>query len=253
LALRPNRPESRPDQLAKRQAAEKDVLLREVDDALREDEMRDALNRYGKLIGVGVAAVLLALAGYLYWDHSQAQGAGERTVQFTVALDSVEARKLDEAAVKLGGLGKESGDGTRAAAQMLQAGIAAEQGKAAEAQRLFNLVAADGDAPQPYRDLAAIRAVAVGFDTIKPEDAVARLKPLAEAGKPWFGSAGELLGLAYLKQNRKDLAGPLFAAISRDKEAPESLRNRARQMAGLLGVDALDDVARAAGSGVGQN
>jgi len=49
-----------------------------------------------------------------------------------------------------------------------------------------------------------------------------------------------------MKQNRNDLAGPLFAAISRDKTVPDSLRRRARQMAGLLGVDAVDDVNAAA-------
>jgi hypothetical protein len=50
-----------------------------------------------------------------------------------------------------------------------------------------------------------------------------------------------------MKQNRNDLAGPLFAAISRDKALPESLRRRTQQLAGLLGVDAIDDVAKAAG------
>ena len=79
------------------------------------------------------------------------------------------------------------------------------------------------------------------------------MKPLAEPGKPWFGSAGELLGLAYIKQGNNTLAGPLFAAISRDKTAPESLRRRTRQMAGLLGVDAIDDVNEAAASNGGGN
>ena len=74
-----------------------------------------------------------------------------------------------------------------------------------------------------------------------------RLKPLAVPGNPWFGSAGELVGMAYLKQNNTALAGPLFAAIARDKDAPETLRNRVRQLAGLLGVDAIDDTAKAAG------
>ena len=73
-----------------------------------------------------------------------------------------------------------------------------------------------------------------------------RLKALAVPGNPWFGSAGELVGMAYLKQGKPDLAGPLFASISRDKDTPETLRRRARQLAGLLGVDAIDDVAKAA-------
>ena len=76
---------------------------------------------------------------------------------------------------------------------------------------------------------------------MKPEDVIARLKPLAEPGDPWFGSAGELVGAAYLKQGKADLAGPLFASIAKDKDVPETLRSRARQMAGLLGVDAITD------------
>jgi hypothetical protein len=40
----------------------------------------------------------------------------------------------------------------------------------------------------------------------------------------------------------------LFAAIARDKSVPVTLQRRARQMAGLLGADAIDDVNEAAGS-----
>ncbi|MEO7248023.1 MAG: hypothetical protein ABIW31_06175, partial [Novosphingobium sp.] len=102
------------------------------------------------------------------------------------------------------------------------------------------------EAPQPFRDLAKIRQTALTFDTMKPDDVVTAMKPLAVPGNPWFGSAGELLGIAYMKQGHNDLAGPIFAAISRDKTVPDTLRLRSRQMAGLLGVDAVDDVKQAA-------
>ena len=130
---------------------------------------------------------------------------------------------------------------------MLRAGIELQQGRREAAVKLYAEVAANEDAPQPYRDLAAIRQVAADFDTMPPQQVVDRLKSLAVPGNPWFGSAGELVGMAYIKQNRNELAGPLFAAIARDKDVPESMRNRARQLAGLLGVDAIDDVAKAAG------
>ena len=41
----------------------------------------------------------------------------------------------------------------------------------------------------------------------------------------------------------------VFAAIAKDKDVPESQRGRARQLAGLLGADAIDDTAKAAGGG----
>lgn len=253
MALRPENSSSGNEKFAQQKAAQQDVFLREVDDALREDELRTAFQRWGKIaIGV-VGAGLLGFAGYLFWQQRNHGSAAADSEQLTIALDNVEAAQLDAGATKLAALAKDAGDGTGAVGRLLQAGIAAEQGKSAEALKQFEAVAADGAAPQVYRDLAAIRAVSINFDAMKPEDVIARLKPLAEPGKPWFGSAGELVGMAYLKQGKKDLAGPLFAAISRDKHTPDSLRARTRQMAGVLGVDAIDDVARAAGTAPGQN
>lgn len=258
MALRPENPKSSAgtpgnEKFAQQQAASQDVFLREVDAALREDELRTAAKRWGVAIGAAVLAALLGLAGYLYWQQRSHGSAAAGSEQLTIALDNVEAGELGAGATKLAALAKDSSNGVSATGRLMQAGIAAEQGRSAEALKLFEAVAADDGVPQAYRDLAAIRAVSLNFDAMKPEDVVARLKPLAEPGKPWFGSAGELVGLAYLKQGKNNLAGPLFAAISRDKEAPETLRSRTRQMAGVLGVDAIDDVARAAGTVPGQN
>ena len=96
----------------------------------------------------------------------------------------------------------------------------------------------DEGLPQPYRDLATIRLTAVEFDQMKPEDVIVRLKGLAVAGNPWFGSAGEVTAMALLKLNRKDEAGRMFAAIAADDKVPNTIRSRAVQIAGTLGVDA---------------
>ena len=247
MALRPSKPENRSEQLAEQKAAQEDVFLREVDDALRQDEMLGVFQRYGKPIGLAVALGLATFAGVLWWNDDQATKAGERGEKMTLALDDLDQSKIDPANKQLLALSQESAPGPKAAAQMLRAGMALQQGKRDEALKLFAAVSADTSAPQPYRDLATIREVAANFDALPPQQVIDRLKPLAVPGNPWFGSAGELVGMAYLKQNNTVLAGPLFAAISRDKDAPESLRNRVRQLAGLLGVDAIDDTAKAAG------
>jgi hypothetical protein len=247
LALRPNRPQSSDDQKAQRDAAQQDVFLREVDDALRQDEMFGVFSRYGRPIGLVVGLALAIFAGVLWWNNDQATKAGERGEQMTLALDDLDANKVDPANRQLLAMSQESAPGPKAAAQMLRGGIALQQGKRDEALKLFAQVSADTSAPQPYRDLAAIREVAANFDAMPPQQVIDRLKPLAVPGNPWFGSAGELVGMAYLKQNNTALAGPLFAAIARDQDTPESLRNRVRQLAGLLGVDAIDDTAKAAG------
>lgn len=241
LALTP----TPPDKKDEKQAAQANVLLREVDEALRQDEMADLFRRHGKTAIAVVTAGLLGLAGYLWWDNNSKADEGKRGEQLVVALDSIGAGNLGGAEKQLKPLAESEG-ANAFAAKLMRAGIALEQNRSGEAQAIFAAVAADADAPQPYRDLATIREVAVGFDAMKPEQVVTRLKPLATPGKPWFGPAGELLGLAYMKQGKPELAGPLFAQISRDKEAPESLRRRTGQMAGLLGVDPIDDAEAAA-------
>ena len=248
LALRPPSTPTLPATPAETKGqAQQDVFMREVDDALREDQLLDVWQRWGKLIVAVILAGLAALAGWLWYGENRdavADAAGEKLI---VALDQVEAGQLDAGAAALAPLSTEGPAGARVAATMMRAGILAEQGKAGEAVKLFAAVAADGDAPGPYRDLAKIRGVALSFDTLPPEQVIARLKPLAVPGNAWFGSAGELVGAAYLKQNRADLAGPLFAAIAKDEDVPESIRGRTRQLAGLLGVDAVTDPEAAAG------
>ena len=68
------------------------------------------------------------------------------------------------------------------------------------------------------------------------------MEPLSKAGNPWFGSAGEMTAMAMLKQNRTSEAGRMFAAIAADRQVPGTIRSRAVQIAGTLGVDATSAI-----------
>ena len=188
---------------------------------------------------------MLAFAGYLYWQHHRAEQAGLAGEQLSLALRSVSENKPDAAKPILAKLGDQRHRRLpRRRRSSPSAALALDKGddKAAIAQ--YAAIAADTGIAQPFRDLALIRQTAVEFDTLPPATVVARLKPLAVAGNPWFGSAGELVALAYQKMGKADLAGPLFAAMAKDKDVPETIRTRAMRLAGLLGVDAVAQPAR---------
>jgi hypothetical protein len=188
-----------------------------------------------------IVAGLLGLGGWLWYDNHRNTVAGEQGEVLTQALDKLEVRNLKAATEDVAPLVKDGSDGYRASARMLQAGVLSEQGKTDEAAKAFAALAADTALPQAYRDLATIREVSLTFDKIGADKVVERLKPLAIPGNAWFGSAGELVGIAYMKQGKNDLAGAMFAQIAKDEAVPDSLRRRTRQMAGLLGVDAVED------------
>lgn len=237
-------PPASTDPRNRRAAAQNDVFLREVDDAVRQDEMLGAARRYGIPVLIAVVLALAALGGWLWWRNHNANTLGEQGEQFALVLDQVQAGKYDAAAAALTPLAAKPSTGVGSLAVIMRAAIAQQLSRNAEAAKGFGSLAGNGDAPQALRDLATVREIAAAFDTLPPQQVVDRLKPLAVPGNPWFGSAGEMLAMAYLKQGKRELAGPLFAAMARDTKVPDTLRGRARQLAGLLGVDAIDDVAK---------
>lgn len=242
MALPPDRTLPAEDKRAKRKAAEEDVLLREVDDAVRQDQYAEFGRKYGRPLLVALVVVLVAFGAFLFWQSRQEAALEKDSEALVGALDQVESGNLDSGSASLDPLIADGSDAARTAAMMLKGGIAMQQGNESQAGELFAQVAGDSDAPPAMRDLATIRAVAAQYDTMEPAEVVARLKPLAVPGNAWFGSSGELLAMAYLEQGKNAEAGALFAAIAKDDETPESLRSRARQMSGLLGVDAIEDV-----------
>lgn len=226
-----------------------EAFLREVDDELRRDQMAGWWRRWGRVLVAAIGIGLVVLAGYLWWHEEQKRKAGtlgETLIQGFASADSGNDAKATAAFSEL----KLSGNtGYRAAAMLAEADLAVKKGDLKKAADAFGAVAADVKVPKVYRDLALVRQTALQFDSLKPAEVIARLKPLAIDGNPWFPAAGEMTAIAYLNDSKPDLAGPLFAAIARDAEAPPSVRSRAAQMASALGIDAgLDNKTDQAGA-----
>lgn len=222
--------------------AEDDILIREIDEAVRQDDALAFLRNHGGKLLAAIIVLIAGLGGYLLWDHSRESALEAQSETLISALDSADQDDFKTAAEKVAPLLDDGSPGARTAARLIQAGAALEAGEIDKAAGLFQQVADDADAPPALRDLARIRDVAARFDSMKPSDVVARLDGLAKPGNPYFGSAGELVAMAQLEAGNRAEAGRLFADISKDEEQPETLRSRARQMAGLLGVDAIVDV-----------
>lgn len=216
-----------------------EVFYREVDEELRREQSAQLLRRYGWAAAIGALLLLAAIGGYLYWQNRQERIAGERGERLTALFTQIQQGQTKQALPKLDTLAQEGGPGYRAAALLTKGAIAVQAGDDKSAAAAYKQAAGDGELPAPYRELALIRQTAVEYDSLPPATIIQRLAPLAKAGNPWFGSAGEMVALAHLKAGKPELAAPIFAAIARDETLPQSMRSRAMQMAGSLGIDAV--------------
>lgn len=213
-------------------------FVREVDENLRRDQMRDMAKAYGKWIIVAIILFLAAVAGFMFWLNHQREQAAADSEAISAALDKVASGDTRGARTALEPLGGSSNDVTRASALLGQASLALRQNDRKTAIELFRRVADDSGLPQPYRDLATVRLVMTEYDQLKPDEVVARLSPLAKPGNPFFGTAGEMTGMAMLTKGDRMGAGRMFAQLAADQQVPNSIRSRAVQIAGSLGVDA---------------
>jgi hypothetical protein len=219
--------------------ADNESFYREVDEELRRDRFADAWRRFKWLIVSGTLLLVAAIGGYIWWQNRSEAKAAEQGETLVAALDGMEKGGAQAAAPQVAQLEQSGTPGYRAAGLFSRANLLVEAGNLPGAIAVFQRIAADEDLPDAYRNAALVRQTALEFDRLQPREIVQRLRPMVRRGHPWFGSAGELTAFAHLREQRPDLAGRVFAALAADETVPQSIRSRAVQMAGALGIDAV--------------
>lgn len=215
--------------------------MREVDEAVRQDDVSTFAKKYGWPLGIVFSLGLAAFGGFLFWQGQTEGALEESSEKFVQAIDELEAGNIAIADGELALLAEGEG-GAATMASMQRAGIAMEDGRTEEAIAIFDEISANSDLPAELRDIATIRSVYAQYDEMTPADVIARLGPIAVSDNPFYGSAAELVAHAYLDQGDEDQAGALLGEVALNEDVPPPIRDRARSLAGLLGVDAIEDV-----------
>ena len=152
-----------------------EAFLREVDDNLRRDQLTAIFTRWGKVLAGGIGLFLVLLAAFLWWQDHRAKQAGADAEQLSQALDDLEAGLPARADPVLAQLTKSPRNGYSAAARLAQAAQAEAQNRIPAAAAAYDAIAADTGLPQPTRDLALLRSVALQFDTLPPAKVVEQI------------------------------------------------------------------------------
>ena len=118
-----------------------DAFIREVDEAYREDEMKQFFQRYGRWLILALGLGLAALGAGLWWQAEQVRRTEALSEQFSAALEKVESGSTTEAVESLTEIATAGNASYRSLSAFSQAGIALTSGDTDKAAALFKSVA----------------------------------------------------------------------------------------------------------------
>lgn len=215
---------------------EDDILFREIDEDLRQDEFQRLWKAYGKYVLAGAVVLVLGVAGFKGWQSYDISAREALSVRFQSAAGLVTAGKTGEA-LKMFSEIAEDGGGYQMLARFNEARIYARQGDAGGAAAAYRGLAGDGGIDSLYRDLAVILGAYQELNDPGADlSALAkRLEPLRAETSPWRYSAGEISGLLARRSGDRAEAKKLFQGLANDPRAPQGVRARAQEMLSIIG------------------
>lgn len=205
-------------------------FINEVDESVRAQEMRDSVRKVLPwIIGV-VAVIILATAGWFGYQAWRTNAAATASAHYNRGIQALQGANPDRVAADAAFTAAAEVNGApayKALALMQRAGMAVQDGRTADAVKLFDESAKA--APDPIiADAAALKAAYLLVDTATFEEIQTRLTPLAQEGRPYRPLAREALALALLNAGRTAEARTEFVAISLDLKSPQGLQARAK-------------------------
>lgn len=214
-------------------------IFNEIDEELRNEQIRKLWDRYGVLVLVVAVAIVVAVAGwrgYEHWRLTQSRAQGDAFAAAARLVHSGDAKGAEEA---FRGLAETGSGGYPALAALRAAATLAEQGDAAAAIKAFDAVAAKPGTPPLFADVARVRAAYLAVDLEDRAAVEGRAAPLALAGKPFRHEAREILALAAWKAGDLAATTKWVEAVEADPETPRDLADRVAVLNALLRATAV--------------
>ncbi|MBS0219428.1 MAG: tetratricopeptide repeat protein [Proteobacteria bacterium] len=200
------------------------AAFHEIDEAVRQDDLKAWWKRYGTLVVAGVVVLIVVVAAVIGWRQYQSAQRAAAGVSYSSALalagkDKAAARaaldKLAESAVE---------------PYRSLAALAAAQMRDKPEEQVAALQEAAPKLPGELSELAQVIAGFRSIDTPKADETVASLGPISGVDHAFHGSILELQALQALRKGDAKRARELWTEIVKDPTVPPGVAQRAQAM-----------------------
>lgn len=211
-----------------------DSFVREVDEAVRQEELKRLWDRYGLVILLGAVLIVGGVASYKGWVYWQAQRAANAGARFVGALTLVEDGKSADAIAAFTELAADGPAGYRILSRFQMAAAEAKAGRLDKAVTTYDELASSFETDDILKDFARVQAAALLVDTVGLQAMKDRIGALADNVGPWRHSAREYLGLTAYREGNYAEAEDYFTRSLVDPGIPPNMRRRAEMMLALV-------------------
>jgi hypothetical protein len=205
------------------------AAFQEVDDAVRQDDLKLWWKRWGTWVVAGAVLVVVAVAGLVGWRQYDTAQRAAASVAYSQALAKI---GQDNAAARTE-LNKQADSAPEPYRAL--AALAAAQLLDKPEDQAAALEAVSARLPSELSDMALVIAGYRGMDNGKLDAMMGKLGPLAQGDRPFHASVNELQALAAVRKGDLARARELWTALLKDSSAPQGVQQRAQAMLTLHG------------------
>lgn len=206
-------------------------IFQEVEEELRQDQMRVLWQRYGAYVIGAAVAIVVATFGNQLWQGYNTSKNEAASFAFAAAAASAASGDLTAYDALVDG----GHAGYAALAGFAKADSLLNEGDRAGAIGLLDAIAGKSGLPRSLRDLAGLKAALASMETGSSDDVAIRLAPLLGDDRPYRHAATEAAAINAYRNDEIGEARNLFASLAGDFEAPQGVRARAAEMLMILG------------------
>jgi hypothetical protein len=208
-------------------------IFHEVDEDVRRDKAAALWKRYQTPIFVAAFLIVAATGAWNYYQTSHIKAAEAANARYEAASALARDGKAQDAIAAFEALAKDAPKGYAALARLRAAEERAgtDRAKAIEA---LNALSDDKSVDKITQEVALLRAALLVMEEGDRQKMELALGPLMTSTGPFRFSAQEWTALDALEDGDYDEAERVFDLLLNDRDAPQSMRQRAAAYRGLL-------------------
>lgn len=212
-------------------------IFQEVDEEVRRDKAAEFWAKYQNYIFAAAAAIIIATAGYRFYEYRQLQASEAAGAAFQEALTLDRDGKSAEAAAAIAKLAGDAPRGYQTLARFAEAALKTKSDAKAGAAA-YDALAADGSLDPLFRDAARLRGALARLDAGDVEAAKSALESLATPNSVYRHTARLTLGAMAIAAHDYASAGKWLDLVVADPSAPPTERSSAESLLGVVASNA---------------